>query len=344
MARSAGKNSRREPTSNLAAIHLIEAGMQRITANTSSTLVAPVEPPASELLFLVGRPPIPDYLVFMRSHTIGGQLLTDRVLMDTWRTANDHVQQLQNHEAGCADGAKLTPLPASMVPLSETIAGAPVLAQYALPVEIGLVDLDRLVTYQRHINLEHSRRLQAELGPTPSDEAVFSICFPLDTPRPSVTLSGGGNAFAFLSPSNDLRVLGIVPLSPDRVSGLEMYGPVSSVIGVLVGYSTNWMSALFVEDRLVLMQGTHRAHALRAAGLTHVPCLVQHVSTRDELQVLQIPELLQQGDVYLKQARPPLLKDFFDERLRTVVRVPRRYHQVVVQLEMHAGAIDLPAA
>ncbi len=207
-----------------------------------------------------------------------------------------------------------------------------------------MVELDRLVTYQRHINLEHSLRVQRELGSSPSDEAVFRVCFPLGSPRPPVTLSEGGKVFGFLSPSNDRRVLGVLPLTPDRVSGLEIYGAVTSIIGVVVGYSTNCVSALQVEGRLVLMQGTHRAHALRAVGLTHVPCLVQDVSRREELQVLQIPELLERGDVYLKDPRPPLLKDFFEEQLRKVVRVPRRYHQLVVQLEAQVGAVDMPAA
>jgi hypothetical protein len=46
--------------------------------------------------------------------------------------------------------------------------------------------------------------------------------------------------------------------------------------------------------------------------------------------------------MFLTHPRPPLLKDYFDERLHAVVHVPRRYRQV--QLGFNAGQADLPAA
>src|SRR2546430_11202463 len=37
---------------------------------------------------------------------------------------------------------------------------------------------------------------------------------------------------------------------------------------------------------LILNNGSHRAYALRELGITRVPCIVQHVSCREELNVL----------------------------------------------------------
>ena len=52
------------------------------------------------------------------------------------------------------------------------------------------------------------------------------------------------------------------------------------------------------------------ANALREAGYTHVPCLVQTVSRREELNVLVGPghPLTVNTDEFLKAPRPPLLR------------------------------------
>jgi hypothetical protein len=46
-------------------------------------------------------------------------------------------------------------------------------------------------------------------------------------------------------------------------------------------------------------------------------------------------------DEFLKAPRPPLFKDYFDERLRMEVQVPRTLRQL--QLGFSLGAADLPA-
>jgi len=69
-----------------------------------------------------------------------------------------------------------------------------------------------------------------------------------------------------MSPSNDLRLLGPMALRPGA-------------------------------QRLILNNGSHRAFTLRQMGVTHVPCIVQHVSSRDELEVVASSAVRRNSDL-----------------------------------------------
>jgi ParB-like chromosome segregation protein Spo0J len=107
------------------------------------------------------------------------------------------------------------------------------------------------------------------------------------------------------------------------------------------GYSPNMLAAALVEDRLILMNGSHRAYALRDAGVTHAPCLIQEVSRRDELDVLGVDDLQSRPDAFLAAPRPPLLRDYFDPALRITAGVQRKNRHV--QVGFNVAALDLPA-
>jgi hypothetical protein len=59
------------------------------------------------------------------------------------------------------------------------------------------------------------------------------------------------------------------------VDGLDFAGVPKYVVAIAVGYGANFLAAAHVEGRLILWNGSHRAYALRAAGHTHVPCLIK---------------------------------------------------------------------
>ena len=75
-------------------------------------------------------------------------------------------------------------------------------------------------------------------------------------------------------------------------------------------------------------------YALRELGITHVPCIVQHVSSRDELGILACTAVTDRPDFFLQDPRPMMLKDYFDPRLRKVMPVRRRLRQVRVKFEV----------
>ncbi len=200
----------------------------------------------------------------------------------------------------------------------------------------------RLVVFQKHINLAYVEQLKPALGLSPTPEGVFRFCLPFDHLQPPVQAQQiAANAYVFVSPSNDLRFVEDALFDAKRISGYAVQGPVAGVVGLVVGFGSNFLNVLHIENRLILNNGSHRAYALRDIGITQVPCLIQRVSRREELGVLaQVVE--QAPDLYLTNPRPPLLKDYFDNKFRKVVNVHRRLRQVrvtfgVEQLDVPAG-------
>jgi hypothetical protein len=212
-----------------------------------------------------------------------------------------------------------------------------------MPVSIGIVELDKLVVYQKAVNLGQIARIKERLGDAPSEEAIFGTCFPLDRALdPPFGYQEGADGWTFVSPSNDFRYLGARLLPPAAVSGfMGSPGEPVAMMVLAVGYSVNALAAARIEGRLVLTNGSHRAYALRDLGITHVPCLIQDVSRREELELLGVQELIATPDAYLAAPRPPMLKDYFDPALRIVAPVPRKDRHV--QVAFRPNALDLPA-
>jgi hypothetical protein len=210
----------------------------------------------------------------------------------------------------------------------------------ALPSDWFTIELDRLVVYQKFINLRYVDELKGSVPKTlaPIELARFSAGMGL--PQSDVRITQANmNAFAFTSESEDLRVLDVHLLDPSQVSNYVAQGNPVKLLAVVVGYSANFITALKIGNRLVLHNGSHRAYALRDLGVTHVPCLVQQVSREDELELVGVPDLKTFADRYLKSPRPSLLKDYFDPRLRKIVPVVRKHRLVQVQVGWQEGKV-----
>jgi hypothetical protein len=201
-----------------------------------------------------------------------------------------------------------------------------------LPFALAVVELDRLVVRQKTISLKQVRRLQEGLGPAPTPEDVFRLCMPFEHPTipPRCEVLPDG-AYDFVSPSNDLRFLEPVVLRPEQIHGYQPFGPVAAVVALAVGYGSNYLNAIAKDGRLVLHNGSHRAYALRDLGLSHAPCVIQHARTEEELMRVALGGLRRYPDVYLKEPRPPVLKDYFDPQLCRRVRLPQLQRHVQVR-------------
>jgi hypothetical protein len=134
----------------------------------------------------------------------------------------------------------------------------------------------------------------------------------------------------FVSPSTDFRFLGANLLSPDQIVNHLPTGPLAGVVSLELGHGTNFLNAIQADGRLVLNNGSHRAYALREAGVTHAPCLVQIVTRRDELPVVASGDFAASPDRYLLATRPPMLRDYFDDGLRVIHQQPRNDRMVKV--------------
>src|SRR5688572_630082 len=119
-------------------------------------------PPADEHAYLYAHTRLPDFLAYMTGETVGGPDADRRVLAEEWRTASARFQALQQAEAGWADRPPVGPLPKSLEPLVRRLAGDPIFRKSfsAVPGEVGMVELDRLVASQKSVNLSHVARLK----------------------------------------------------------------------------------------------------------------------------------------------------------------------------------------
>ena len=290
-----------------------------------------------EYVYLLGRPPLKQFLDFVEEQVVDGRSLERRALIEEWTSANNVIRLLEENEAGWADNPKIGAIGPHLEHLLNEFLKDPLLEHSfrSVPIEVGIVELDRLVVYQKHINLEFVRAAKKKLGDAPGDEDVFKTCLPSDRATPAAKLIRSRNdTYQFLSPSNDLRFLGPMILQSDHITGQPHPGVLVGVIGLAVGFGTNLLNVIHAENRLVLNNGSHRAFTLRQLGIAHVPCLIQHVSSREELTLVGSAELKLNPDRYLLHPRPPMFKDYFDPRLRKVFPVTRQLRQVRVNFNI----------
>lgn len=296
----------------------------------------------AENLYLVGRPPLKQFLRFVRKNAVNPPAEGD--LIDRWQAARVLVSQLERDEAGVADDPPITKMGPEYTPQLIEFLKDPLVRHgfNSVPTEVAIIDLDRLVVYQEHIDVTFARQLERKLGPSPSGEEIFRFCLPYDHPPPPVKWARAGHdKFVFLSPSNDLRFLGPMQLQPAHIRDVPPPGALAGVAGLAVGFGSNFLNAIYVEKRLVLNNGSHRAYALRRLGVRHVPCIIQHVSSRDELEVVGPFDARRSPELYLGHARPPMLKDYLDPRLHVVMPVQRRLRQVTIRFEVEEISVPM---
>ncbi len=273
-------------------------------------------------------------LSFVKRKAIGGDAMSARALADEWRVANDLFHALQTDQAGAADDADCLPLPPTLEPLADEVRNHAYFreAYDTLPTEIAMVEIDKLIVSQTHVANVFSEQRASALGATPSAHALFRFCLPCERENPPVRVQRlASDRYLFSSPSTDLRAHDPLLLRPDQFAGIGSYGPVAGAIGLLVGFGSNFMTAIRSEGRLVLHNGYHRAYTLRALGITHAPCIVETVTRTDELRLTASDTVTGDPAFYFRSARPPMLRDFFDPRL--VKRLAVKPIETMVEVE-----------
>lgn len=298
---------------------------------------------AEEELWLLGQPPLHHYLSYVEGTVIDGSSIPRSELVDEWRDANDHYYDLEISEAGAADQIEVFDLPSIMAPMAAAVMDD---ARYrrafdTLPTRFAMVELERLIVAQPHINLTHAKRLRAGLPAKPTPEEVFRFCQPLDRQAPSINIRRVGETrYSFTSESSDFRFREAVLLQPEQIQDGERFGSVAAIIGLVVGFSSNFLTAVQSDNRLLLHNGHHRAFALLDHGITHAPCIIQTVTRLDELGLVAGRTVQKAPAFYFKAARPPLLRDFLDLKIRKVLRIPRLLQMIDVSFDVEDHAIS----
>lgn len=296
--------------------------------------------PACEMAWLLGQPHLSDYLEFVANKVVGGSAIDPRSLTEEWRAANDIYYELEQTEAGIADGAECLPVERALQPLVDAVCASPWFrASFDnLPFSFARVELDKLVVSQNNVEHSFTEGLAATLGPTPDAETLFKFCLPLERNLPDVRIQRlSGDRFVFSSRSTDFRAHTPRLLRPAEIEGLESSGPIAAMVGIMVGFGSNFLSAVRSGSRILLQNGYHRAYSLRRLGLTHAYCIVEDVTRKDELKLTADEDVGSDPEFYFASKRPPILRDFFDPRLCKMLQVLPMESIVEVEMKVRSS-------
>jgi hypothetical protein len=290
-----------------------------------------------EEVWLLGQPPLSRLLEFVEESIADGATLDRATLTTEWRLANDYYQALEKTEAGIANRGSHRELDPHLAHLAAEVAAHPHFRRTfdTLPTRIGMVELDCLIVYQKHVTRNFVEVRMARIGPKPDPETLFGLCLPLDEPETPVQIQKvGSRRYVFRSQSTDFRFHEPTLLRPGQMNGYESFGAIAGIVGLVVGFSSNFLNAVQVGQRVMLNNGYHRACALRALGVTHAPCIIQTASRADELEVTLKNRVADDPEFYFESARPPLLRDFFDPRIRKLLPIRTRTRHIEVNFEI----------
>jgi hypothetical protein len=292
-----------------------------------------------ESLWLLGQPPLEKYLSFVKGFSIDGAAGNRFEQVQEWSAANDYCDELKKREAGIADMLDCRPLDPVLEPLAQELMADPRYrhAFDSLPTRIAMVEIGRMVVCQNHVNFSFIEQLKLRLGPSPDPQALFRFCLPLDDCRTPVKIrEEGAGRYVFRCDSTDFRFHESIVLRPEQLRGYDSHGTIVGVAGVVLGFSLNFLNAIHDDDngRLILNNGYHRACALLELGITHAPCVIQTVTRRDELDIVAKPVVAKDPGYFFNGARPPLLKDFADPRIRKLVPIKKVIRTIEVNFEI----------
>lgn len=248
-------------------------------------------------------------------------------IVAAWTSASARMTQLAQTESGLADTAAASDFPPELQNrLQEIEIDHLFKASFsALPWSFKLVEIDKLVAPQREVNLDYVNELRTRIPGNSIHDLVDFCLAPRPTPPDLKILQTTQNQLIVTSKSLDLRFLGGFrkPLREDDIAVAHTGGQPVEAISLLIGFGSSTINVYHVGNRYILNNGFHRIFALRTAGLTHVPAVVQHVAQPQ----IEFPDHIQglSRGYLIAENRPVLVKDFFDDTLTIELRIsPRR--------------------
>ena len=297
--------------------------------------------PPAELVWLLGQPHLSEYLDFVATKVVGGDRMDPRKLADEWRAANDLYYELEQQEAGIADACECRAVGKAMKPLVDAVRTNAWFRESFdnLPVSFRLVELDKLVVSQVHVERSFTASLGKTLGAKAGDEALFNFCLPVERPMPPVRMQRlSGDRYLFTCPSTDFRAHRPRLLRGAEMAGLTSpIGPAAAAVAIMIGFGSNFLSAVRSGKRILLHNGYHRAFTLRSLGFTHAYCIVEDVTRKDELKVAADEDVAADPEFYFAARRPPVLKDFFDPRLAKVLPILPMESVIEVEVKVRSS-------
>lgn len=295
-----------------------------------------------EQLYLYAFATQPEVIVHLRTQAVADELKRAPDILREWAALQPKIISLINAEGGLPDGISVQSLPASHAnKAAEILSNDLTQKTFHLPTTIGLVEIDKLVAAQRTVHLGVVEQVQKEFPANPTMDDLIKICL-LPRKKPPVQhLEIAPNVHSFSSESGDLRFLGgfLKELNSDDLRYLHGGGVPAAAIISFVGYGADPVNVFASGNRAVLNNGFHRVFALRRAGVTHVPVIIQRTNNPQ----LEFPPAVAGigRDYLLTHPRPVLMKDFFADGFTVILKVRNRMRVVTAQVQ--ASQHDVPA-
>jgi hypothetical protein len=303
---------------------------------------APAAGTGTEEWCLMGPRQLSSHLRYVEELALAGPAADPSAVAQFWRDAREVYRQLEVAEAGAADEPDVRPLPRALAAHQARLQASPALRHTfnTVPVAFGMVELDKLVISQYNVTRAIVEGLRASFDGRPTAPRLAALCLPLDTGAAGFRLAyRDEREFVFVSDAHDMRFLGASVLRGAELAAMAVQGHPQAAVALGLGFSANVLNAIRLGNRLVLNNGHHRAFALRAMGVTHVPCLIQVCASHAELSEAASSEICDNSDLYFESPRPPLLRDFDRPALVRTVHTPRLRRQVRVSFKVDSQLI-----
>ncbi len=303
---------------------------------------APAGGATTEEWCLMGPRQLSSHLRYVEELALAGKASDPSAVAQSWRDAREVYRQLEVAEAGAADDPGVKPLPKTLSAHQARLLASPALVHTfnTVPVAFGMVELDKLVVSQYTLTRAIVERLRFSFDARPTPRQLAELCLPLGPGAAGFRLAyRDEREFVFVSDSHDMRFLAASVLRGADLAKLVVQGHAQAALALSLGFSANVLNVVRLGKRLVLNNGHHRAYALRAMGVTHVPCVIQVCGSRAELAEAASSEICDNSDLYFESPRPPLLRDFDRPELVHTVRTPRLRRQVRISFKVDSQLV-----
>jgi len=281
---------------------------------------------------------------YIRTQAIPDESARISEFLRKWGELQPRVQQLIQNESGIAESIAVSELPRGHETQVECYTADKLFNRTfsGLPIVIAMVEIDKLIAAQRTVNLEYVDRLKSSFSRNLGISELLEICVAPTRPMdPIQHLELGPNVHVFSSPNADIRFLGsfVKNITNEDLEAAVQGGIPAAAVISFVGYGGASVNVIRAGNRVVLNNGFHRVFALREAGVTQIPVVIQ-LSNNPALdfpdQVAGLPK-----DYLLGMPRPVMMKDFFESDFAITLRVRKRIK--VITLSAGVGQHDVPA-
>lgn len=258
-----------------------------------------------------------------------------------WQNASMRMSELTLTEAGLPNRIAIQEAPAAIqASLDEIQKDVLFRASFsAMPTSFKVVEIDKLVAPQREVNLDYVDSILKRIPGKAIEDLVDFCVGPHSEPPELKFLQTASNQIIYSSRSLDLRFLGgsPKPINDDDLTVAYGGGQPVNVATLLVGFGAAPINCFMAANRFVLNNGFHRVVALRMAGITQIPVVVQHVAN----PAVEFPEQILglTRDYLLNHPRPVLVKDFFDATLIAELHLKPRRKTVKVTWGVEDGVV-----